>query len=123
MTGMKEKLGDKYDAWYKRHRVVENQRQWRIQAAENPMNTVPEFEREMPETYSLADAFYHAVGCYCGSCVGQLGVMIKGLHKQYYKKEPWTRAASLLVPELPGPILELLQAVETEVLSPQGHRP
>jgi len=116
MTGMKEKLGDKYDAWYARHRLVENQRVWRLAAAENPIRAIAEYKRELPNTYSLADAFYHAKGCYCGSCEGELGIMAKALHENYFPEEPWTRSASTLVPEVPGQILELLRAVETAVL-------
>ena len=41
MTGMKEKLGDKYPQWYERHRLVENQRVWRIAMEENPINPIP----------------------------------------------------------------------------------
>lgn len=117
MTGMKEKLGDKYPQWYARHRVVENQRVWRLAMEENPMNTVPEFKRVLPKTYSLSDAFYHFASCRCGSCVGLLGVLAKELHTNYFSDEPWIRGASSPLPELPDPILQILQVVEEEVLS------
>ena len=117
-TSMKERLGDKYDAWYKRHRVVENQRIWNKELEENPIRLVPEYEREMPEeTYSLAQAFYHPIGCECGSCIDALGRLIKVAHVNYFKSEPWVRAASSPIPELPDRILRHLQAVEEEVRS------
>ena len=117
MTGMKEKLGDKYPQWYARHRLVENQRVWRKIAEDNPMNTIPEFERVLPETYSLIDAFYHSPGCRCGSCVGTLGALLKPLHKRYFKSEPWVRVASSPRREPPHRVQQLLLSVEAEVLS------
>lgn len=119
MTGMKEKLGpEKYEIWYARHRIVENQRVWRLEMEANPMNTIPEFERVMPETYSLEDAFYHYRSCKCGSCVGPLGVMAKALHTHYFPSEKWLRGASNPPTVLPRLIREILLAVEEEVLSP-----
>jgi len=120
MTGMKEKLGDKYPQWYARHRIVENQRVWRLRMEENPMNTIPEFKRKLPKTWDLAAAFYHFPSCYCGSCVGEIGVLSKALHEHYFPDEPWIRGASSQLPELPHQILQLLQDVEAKVLSPQG---
>ena len=123
-TSMKEKLGPKYDAWYARHRIVENQRVWRIEAERNPMNTVPDYERTMPtETYSLEQAFYHPLGCQCGSCQGTLGRLIKVAHVNYFKDEPWVRGASSQTPTMPHQILLHLQAVEEEVLSNQDLQP
>ena len=121
MVGMKEKLGDGYEAWYKRHRVVENQRVWRKVMEENPVPWLPDYERELPETYSLLDAFYHKPGCYCGSCVGPIGRLAKILHVDHFKDEPWVRAASSPIPEPPDRLLPLLQDVEAIVKSPQDH--
>ena len=117
-TSMKERLGDKYDVWYKRHRVVENQRVWRLEMEANPMNKVPDYEREMPpETYSLEQAFFHPINCECGSCIDTLGRLIKIVHLDHYKKMPWVRSASSQIPQLPHQILLHLQAVEEEVRS------
>lgn len=120
MTGMKEKLGDKYPEWYARHRMVENQRIWRLVMEENPMNTIPDYERALPETYSLAEAFYHRRGCQCGSCVGDIGKLAKALHANHFPEEPWVRGASSPLPELPRQLLQILRVVEEGVLSPQG---
>ena len=117
MTGMKEKLGDKYPQWYARHRLVENQRVWRLAMEANPMNTIPEFERELPETYSLEDAFFHHEGCHCGSCVGTIGQLAKALHKMAFKDLPWVRGVASPLPELPHPLPQLLRDVEAEALS------
>ena len=120
MTGMKERLGDKYPQWYARHRIVENQRVWRLEAERNPPGYIPEFERVLPETYSLEDAFYHAKGCPCGSCVGTLGILIKELHARRYPGVRWFRGAASPLPGLPDPILQLLRVVEEGVLSRPG---
>lgn len=121
-TSMKGKLGDKYPQWYARHRLVENQRVWRLVMEDNPMKTVPDFERELPtDTYDLDQAFYHYPSCKCGSCVGEIGVLAKAMHKEYFPDEPWFRGALTTLPELPHQILLLLQDVEAKVLSPPDH--
>lgn len=119
MVGMKEKLGEeRYKEWYKRHRMVEQQRIWRIQNEQVFVPFLPEFEREMPpETYSLAQAFYHRIGCFCGSCQSDLAGIIKGIHVEYFKDEPWVKGASSQTPELPDQILRLLQGVEEAIQS------
>ena len=117
MVGMKEKLGPKYDAWYERHRVVENLRVWKLQMEENPMHSIPLYERVMPETYRLDEAFYHPNDCRCGSCDGDMGRMCKILHATQFKKVPWVRGALSQLPEVPHQIQLLLQDVEAEVRS------
>jgi len=120
VTGMKEKLGDKYPQWYARHRVVENERVWRLTMEDNPMNTVPDFKRVLPKTWDLDAAFYHHKSCPCGSCVGEIGVLAKALHSNYFPDEPWIRGASSPLPELPRRVLQPLRVVEEAVLSRQG---
>ena len=121
MTGMKEKLGDKYPQWYARHRLVENQRVWRIAMEKNPINPIPEYERTLPPTYSLEEAFYHPIGCPCGSCDGPLGSLCKYIHVTQAKDEPWVRGATSPLPQLPHQILRLLQDAEEVALSPPDH--
>lgn len=117
MVGMKEKLGDDYDRWYKRHRLVENQRVWKKTMEENPMNLIPDYERTLPQTYSLEEAFYHRLGCTCGSCCGPLGRLAKILHVDHFPEEPWVRSAWSPIPTLPDPIWPHLRAAEEVVLS------
>ena len=121
MVGMKEKLGPGYDAWYARHRMVENQRVWRIAMEENPVTFLPDYERVWPETYSLADGFYHQLGCKCGSCIGPVGRLLKTLHVEQFKEVPWVRGASSPVPEPPDQLLPLLLDVEAIVLLHPDH--
>ena len=120
MVGMKEKLGDDYDRWYKRHRLVENQRVWRNTMKEVAVPFLPDYERVLPETYSLEEAFYHPSWCKCGSCCGPLGAIMKKLHVDHYKEEPWARGASSPSPELPDRLRPLLQAAAAIVLSPEA---
>jgi len=118
MTGMKEKLGEeKYKVWYARHRVVENERVWKLKMAENPMNTIPDFKRVLPPTYSLEEAFFHVKTCTCGSCVGEIGILAKAMHREYFPDLPWVRGASTDLPPLPRQVQELLRSVEKQVLS------
>jgi|SRR6478736_9505186 len=114
---MKERLGDKYPQWYERHRLVENQRVWRLAMEANPMRTIPEYERTLPPTYDLAEAFYHSRTCVCGSCQGPLGVAVKLVHVKKFPKEPWVRGVVNPPPALPDQILQLLQVVEEAVRS------
>lgn len=122
MAGMKEKLGDKYPAWYARHRIVEQQRIWKLVMEENPMKLIPDYQREMPSTYELDEAFYHYPGCPCGSCIGAIGKLAKVLHVERFKDLPFIRGAASPIPELPDQIQLLLQAVEEAALSLQDRQ-
>ena len=121
MVGMKEKLGDNYERWYKRHRLVEQYRVWKKTMEEVSVPFLPDYERELPETYSLIEAFYHPSWCKCGSCVSPLGLLMKKIHVDAHKEEPWTRGPSSLLPTPPDHLLPLLQDAAAIVLSPPDH--
>lgn len=124
-TSMKERLGpEKYELWYRRHRLIENQRVWRKEMEANPLNLLPDYERAAPtDTYSLEQAFFHPIGCECGSCIDTLGRLIKIAHLDYFKDQPWVRGVTSPLPELPDQILDHLRSVEKQVLSNQDRQP
>ena len=118
MTGPKEVLGpEQYKRWLERHRVVEKARKWKIINEENPINALDESERgELPETYSLVEAFWHPVACECGSCLGIPAYAVKQFRLSLRPIPPAVKSVVSPLPELPRPVLLRLPVVAEEAL-------
>ena len=119
MAGPKDYLTpEQYERWYARHKVVERQRQWKVALEKNPINELPEEERgELPETYSLAEAYWHPIGCECGSCEGPAAEAAKQLRLSERPVPPAIKSVVSRLPPLPDHVRLHLQAVEEAVQS------
>ena len=112
-----------YERWYARHRIVENDRVRRLKAMENPVIVVDDEQRgELPETFSLAEMYWHPAECTCGSCISPMKREIKLIHAAT-RPLPRSIRASNPVPELPDPLLRHLQDVAAKVLSQEDSSP
>lgn len=119
MVGPKELLTpEQYKRWYARHKVVERQRLWKIKNEANPIKALPESQRgPLPETYSLAEMFWHPVACECGSCSCPIAKRIKDYRLSLKPVPPAVKALTSYLPELPSQVQSRLQAFEEEVRS------
>lgn len=122
MAGPKDIMSpEQYERWYARHRQVERQRQWAAKLQANPIEAIPEAERgDLPQTFSLQEAFYHKLSCDCGSCASKLSEEIKKVRLAMRPTPPAVRSRVSPLPELPSQVLPLLQDVVERVLSTEG---
>ena len=121
MAGPKDLLTpEQYDRWYKRHRIVEQARQDRIKLEENPIKALPEEERgELPQTWSIAEAFWHKLGCECGSCSCKLSQQIKQVRMGMRPIPPAVKSVVSHLPSLPDRAQPLLRDAVSAFLSSQ----
>lgn len=122
MSGPKDLLTpEQYERWLARHRVVEQQRVWRIELENNPIKAVPDEDRgELPQTFSIEEAFWHKLSCECGSCDSKLSRVIKQVRLDMRPIPPAVKSVVSLHPELPSQALPLLQDAVEAFLSSQG---
>ena len=113
MAGPKDLLSEEaYDRWLKRHRLIERERQWRIRLENNPVAALPLGSRgPLPETWSAEEAFFHALGCECGSCDGTTSQNLKALRLSIRPIPPAIRSTVTRLPSVPHHLRPLLRVV------------
>lgn len=121
MAGPKDILSpEKYEHWLKQHRVAENRRIWKIKNEENPIKALPLEERgELPQTFSVLEAFWHPTSCECGGCIGDFAQQVKQIRLDMRPIPPAVKSATSRLPALPSLAQRLLRVAVEEALSSQ----
>ena len=122
MAGIRELRGEeKYQLWLKRHVPVERQRKWRLINEANPIRALDEHERgPLPQTFSLAEMYWHPLACECGSCAGVVAQAVKQFRMSQRPIPPAVKSVVSRLPELPDQIVPHLRDVAEEALSKLG---
>ena len=119
MAGIRELRGEeKYQLWLKRHVPVERQRKWRIINEANPIKALDESQRgPLPQTFSLAEMYWHPLACECGSCLGLPARVVKQVRMDTRPIPPAVKSVVSRLPELPDPVALHLRDAVVEALS------
>lgn len=108
--------GERYERW----KLVEQQRRWALGLIQNPIIVLEEEDRVMPETSSLVEAFWHPVGCSCGSCEGPFAKQAKEIRLTQRPPIPSVTSLVSRLPPLPHQIELRLLVVEAEARLREG---
>ena len=112
-----------YQRAMRRWRLKENERLWRIKNEKNPIIVIDDEEaRVMPQTFSLAEMFYHPHACECGSCLSIPAQAVKKVRMDMRPIPPAIKSLIRPLPEVPHQVLPLLLDAVEEALSRAGSR-
>lgn len=124
MAGPKDLLTpEQYERWLTQHRMTEKARVHRLKLEDNPIKALPEEERgELPQTFSISEAYWHPLLCECGSCNSTLSKVIKDTRLNTRPMPSAVRSVMNPLPELSGQALRhLLDVIEAFLSSQDEH--
>lgn len=96
--------------WKERSRLRKSQERWEEQARNNPVQVIEDQDRQMPQTFSFEEMFWHSMTCECGSCLSPVARTIKKYRLTNYPTSAAVKSVALPLPELPDQELRRLLA-------------